>query len=293
MNNNQLILRNLNDLNLKVKNIENKILNSNDNVSLNNINENNLLNENKKLKNELELIKKNFEQKFINIEKELNNNKNLQQKIINIEKELNNNKNLQQKIINIEKELNNIKTNKNNENIELKIKNIENELKLKTNNNENKNNIEINKNNNNEDIELKIKNIENELNKLKPNVPAPNQFVNLQKEFNQLKPHIPGPNQFINLQKEFNQFKPNILKIPELEKKLLNSPNDPTLRKDINELKEKQKEVSDIDNIIKENFTTTNVKFEEVNKAVLSLDENLKDFNKIKADIEDLKNKIK
>ena len=56
-------------------------------------------------------------------------------------------------------------------------------------------------------------------------------------------------------------------------------------------MKKNQKSVDEIDNVIKNNFSTTNVKFEEVNKAVLSLNDNLKEFNKIKADVEKLKKK--
>ena len=45
-------------------------------------------------------------------------------------------------------------------------------------------------------------------------------------------------------------------------------------------------------NIIKSNFDETNKKFEEVNKAVKSLDENLIKANKIEAIVEELKKKL-
>ena len=258
MSNNQQFLRNLNDLNKKVQQIQETLSLSGVNVkqddtSLKQIEDklskrlideiNKVRNENKVLKDELERIKKSFEPKLSNLEKEINVIKQAKPAI--------------------------------NSDLE-KLKNIENEF----------NKLKPNIPGPNQFVTL-----QNEFNKLKSNIPGPNQFVTLQKEFNQLKPNIPGPNQFVNLQKEFNQLKPNITKIPELEKKLSNTSNDPTLRIDIDELKKNQKNVDEIDNVIKNNFSTTNIKFEEVNKAVLSLDDNLKEFNKIKADVEELKKK--
>ena len=312
MSNNQQFLRNLNDLNKKVQLIQETLSLSGvnikqDDTSLKQIEDklskrlideiNKVRNENKVLKDELERIKKSFEPKLSNLEKEINvikqakpvvnSGSGLEAKLSNLEKEINVIKQakpivngvsgLEAKVVNLEKEINVIKQAKPAINSDLeKLKNIENEF----------NKLKPNIPGPNQFVTL-----QNEFNKLKPNIPGPNQFVTLQKEFNQLKPNIPGPNQFVNLQKEFNQLKPNIIKIPELEKKLSNTSNDPTLRKDIDELKKNQKNVDEIDNVIKNNFSTTNVKFEEVNKAVLSLDDNLKEFNKIKADVEELKNK--
>jgi len=54
---------------------------------------------------------------------------------------------------------------------------------------------------------------------------------------------------------------------------------------------EKIKEIADIDKMIKSNFDETNRKFEEVNKAVTSLDSNLEKANKIEKDVEELKKK--
>ena len=51
----------------------------------------------------------------------------------------------------------------------------------------------------------------------------------------------------------------------------------------------KLKEITDIDKMIKTNFDETNKKFEEVNKAVTSLDANLEKANKIEKDVEELK----
>ena len=51
----------------------------------------------------------------------------------------------------------------------------------------------------------------------------------------------------------------------------------------------KLKEITDIDKMIKTNFDETNRKFEEVNKAVTSLDANLEKANKIEKDVEELK----
>jgi uncharacterized protein Yka (UPF0111/DUF47 family) len=51
----------------------------------------------------------------------------------------------------------------------------------------------------------------------------------------------------------------------------------------------KLKEITDIDKMIKTNFDETNRKFEEVNKAVISLDANLEKANKIEKDVEELK----
>ena len=51
----------------------------------------------------------------------------------------------------------------------------------------------------------------------------------------------------------------------------------------------KLKEITDIDKMIKTNFDETNKKFEEVNKAVNSLDANLEKANKIEKDVEELK----
>jgi|TARA_B110000037_G_scaffold21238_1_gene23294 uncharacterized protein Yka (UPF0111/DUF47 family) len=53
----------------------------------------------------------------------------------------------------------------------------------------------------------------------------------------------------------------------------------------------KLKEITDIDKMIKTNFEETNRKFEEVNKAVTSLDINLEKANKIEKDVEELKKK--
>jgi len=50
----------------------------------------------------------------------------------------------------------------------------------------------------------------------------------------------------------------------------------------------KLKEITDIDKMIKNNFDETNRKFEEVNKAVNSLDANLEKANKIEKDVEEL-----
>jgi len=55
----------------------------------------------------------------------------------------------------------------------------------------------------------------------------------------------------------------------------------------------KLKEITDIDKMIKTNFDETNRKFEEVNKAVNSLDANLEKANKIEKDVEELKKKVK
>jgi len=55
----------------------------------------------------------------------------------------------------------------------------------------------------------------------------------------------------------------------------------------------KLKEITDIDKMIKTNFDETNRKFEEVNKAVNSLDANLEKANKIEKDVEELKSKVK
>ena len=72
------------------------------------------------------------------------------------------------------------------------------------------------------------------------------------------------------------------------------NPNDLKVLKDeIEKLKTSNKEITDIDKMIKTNFEETNRKFEEVNKAVTSLDINLEKANKIEADVEELKKKVK
>ena len=68
------------------------------------------------------------------------------------------------------------------------------------------------------------------------------------------------------------------------------NPNDLKVLKDeIEKLKKNSKEITDIDKMIKTNFDETNRKFEEVNKAVNSLDANLEKANKIEKDVEELK----
>ena len=68
------------------------------------------------------------------------------------------------------------------------------------------------------------------------------------------------------------------------------NPNDlKVLKDDIEKLKKNNKEITDIDKMIKTNFDETNRKFEEVNKAVNSLDANLEKANKIEKDVEELK----
>ena len=68
------------------------------------------------------------------------------------------------------------------------------------------------------------------------------------------------------------------------------NPNDLKVLKDeIEKLKKNNKEIADIDKMIKTNFDETNRKFEEVNKAVISLDANLEKANKIEKDVEELK----
>ena len=68
------------------------------------------------------------------------------------------------------------------------------------------------------------------------------------------------------------------------------NPNDLKVLKDeIEKLKKNNKEIADIDKMIKTNFDETNRKFEEVNKAVTSLDANLEKANKIEKDVEELK----
>ena len=72
------------------------------------------------------------------------------------------------------------------------------------------------------------------------------------------------------------------------------NPNDLKVLKDeIEKLKKNNKEITDIDKMIKTNFDETNRKFEEVNKAVNSLDANLEKANKIEKDVEELKSKVK
>ena len=61
------------------------------------------------------------------------------------------------------------------------------------------------------------------------------------------------------------------------------------LKDEIEKLKKNNKEIADIDKMIKTNFDETNRKFEEVNKAVNSLDANLEKANKIEKDVEELK----
>ena len=65
------------------------------------------------------------------------------------------------------------------------------------------------------------------------------------------------------------------------------------LREEIEKLKKNNKEIADIDKMIKNNFDETNKKFELVNKAVTSLDENLEKANKIEKDVQELKTKFK
>ena len=55
----------------------------------------------------------------------------------------------------------------------------------------------------------------------------------------------------------------------------------------------KLKPIIELEETINKNFIKTNEKFELVNKAVTSLDENLEKANKIEKDVQELKTKIK
>ena len=55
----------------------------------------------------------------------------------------------------------------------------------------------------------------------------------------------------------------------------------------------KIKPIVELEETINNNFIKTNEKFELINKAVTSLDENLEKANKIEKDVQELKSKIK
>jgi hypothetical protein len=64
------------------------------------------------------------------------------------------------------------------------------------------------------------------------------------------------------------------------------------LRDEIENLKRATKDITEIDAMIKTNFEETNRKFDEVNRAVTSLDANMEKANRIEADVEELKRKV-
>jgi hypothetical protein len=64
------------------------------------------------------------------------------------------------------------------------------------------------------------------------------------------------------------------------------------LKDEIENLKRATKDITEIDAMIKTNFEETNRKFDEVNRAVTSLDANMEKANRIEADVEELKRKV-
>ena len=113
----------------------------------------------------------------------------------------------------------------------------------------------------------------------------------LRTEIENLKKQTPvNSNQQNEFKSELDKYKLQVQNLSnEINKLRDKSVND---SKDIELLKKNKTEIKDIDNIIKSNFDETNKKFEEVNKAVKSLDENLIKANKIEATVEELKKKL-
>ena len=154
-----------------------------------------------------------------------------------------------------------------------------------------------------------LKVLKDEIEKLKKQPPTanPNDLKVLRDEIEKLKTTQPtaNPNDLKVLKDEIEKLKtqqptanPNDLKVlkDEIEKLKKQpptaNPNDfKVLKDEIEKLKKNNKEIADIDKMIKTNFDETNRKFEEVNKAVTSLDNNLEKANKIEKDVEELKKK--
>ena len=141
-----------------------------------------------------------------------------------------------------------------------------------------------------------LKVLKDEIEKLKkaPAGSNPNDLKVLKDEIEKLKKApapapAPNPNDLKVLKDEIEKLK----KAPAPAPTGVN-PNDLKVLKDeIEKLKKNSKEITDIDKMIKTNFDETNRKFEEVNKAVNSLDANLEKANKIEKDVEELKKKVK
>ena len=166
-------------------------------------------------------------------------------------------------------------------------------------------------------LDNRIKQLESLFQSTNPNVslasataPNPNELKVLKDEIEKLKkapPSSVNPNDLKVLKDEIEKLKkapapagvnPNDLKVLKDEIEKLKkapapagaNPNDLKVLKDeIEKLKKNSKEITDIDKMIKTNFDETNRKFEEVNKAVNSLDANLEKANKIEKDVEELK----
>ena len=113
----------------------------------------------------------------------------------------------------------------------------------------------------------------------------------LRTEIENLKKQTPvNSNQQNEFKSELDKYKLQVQNLSnEINKLRDKSVND---SKDIELLKKNKTEIKDIDNIIKSNFDETNKKFEEVNKAVKSLDENLIKANEIEVTVKELKKKL-
>ena len=126
------------------------------------------------------------------------------------------------------------------------------------------------------------------------------QLLSLDNRIKQLETLFQSTNPNVSLSSLTPTLNPNDLKVlkDEIEKLKKQpptaNPNDfKVLKDEIEKLKKNNKEIADIDKMIKTNFDETNRKFEEVNKAVTSLDNNLEKANKIEKDVEELKKKPK
>jgi DNA repair exonuclease SbcCD ATPase subunit len=145
-------------------------------------------------------------------------------------------------------------------------------------------------------LDNRIKQLESLFQSANPNVSLasvsgvnPNELKVLKDEIEQLKKTSDGVNP-----NDLKVLKDEIEKLKKTPAPSNVNPNDLKVLKDeIEKLKKNNKEITDIDKMIKTNFDETNRKFEEVNKAVNSLDANLEKANKIEKDVEELKSKIK
>ena len=140
-------------------------------------------------------------------------------------------------------------------------------------------------------LDTRITQIETLLQSANPDVSLttivkPNDFQVLKNEIEILKNNTStvNSNDFQVLKNEIEILKNNTSTV---------SQNDMQIVKDeIENIKKATKDITEIDTMIKTNFEETNRKFEEVNKAVISLDANMEKANKIEADVEELKRKV-
>ena len=145
-------------------------------------------------------------------------------------------------------------------------------------------------------LDNRIKQLESLFQSANPNVSLaagvnPNDLKVLKDEIEKLK-KAPAPPAGVN-PNELKVLKDEIEKLKKAPTAGVNPNELKVLKDEIEKLKKNNKEIADIDKMIKTNFDETNRKFEEVNKAVNSLDANLEKANKIEKDVEELKSKVK